>query len=168
MSTYSLDEDIHKLLSQPQKAKGVRATKVVIAIMNLAKLNEDDSQSDHSKCIGDFNLATEHGNVVLSKLGFAFPCELQKRVLQPFDNARKTEMAAILPELCTQANVIFKDAIEIFEDGLIDVSSADHPFQASANELVVLELLPPLPASENEATKTVPFSTAPIYAKVHQ
>ena len=37
-----------------------------------------------------------------------------------------------------------------------------------ANELVVLELLPPLPASENEATKTVPFSTAPIYAKVHQ
>ena len=104
--------------------------------MNLAKFNEDDSQSDHSKCIGDFNLATEHGNDVLSKLGFVFPCELQKRVLQPFDNARKTEMAAVLPELCTQASVIFKDAIEIFEDGLIDVSSADHPFQASANELV--------------------------------
>ena len=30
----------------------------------------------------------------------------------------------------------FKDAIQIFEDGLIDVSSADHPFLASANELV--------------------------------
>ena len=56
--------------------------------------------------------------------------------MQPFDNARKTEMAAVLPELCTQANVIFKDAIEIFEDGLVDVSSADHPFQASANSLV--------------------------------